>query len=144
MVITANGETIPLYTKTPLPFVPLRFFLLYSLCLHCLWHLLPLACPASRLSQMPEISSTTPLPSVPTKYRRNRAWLVPQFGNLPCYFLLPAFTRTSAIHAIVDMLSVASKPRFSCYSPVRTGSTGRGPRWQGALRRQGGLRQQGR
>jgi hypothetical protein len=60
-----HGEwrTIPLYTKTPLPFAPFGSFLLYSLRLRCFWHPLPLALPASRLSRMPEISSTNPFPA---------------------------------------------------------------------------------
>jgi hypothetical protein len=68
-----------------------------------------------------------PLPSISPQHQRNRAWLVPQFENLPCYFLHPAFTRISANHAVVDMLSVASRPRFGYYSPVRTSSVERVP-----------------
>jgi hypothetical protein len=37
-------------TKTPLPFAPLCFFLLHSLCLQCFWHLLPPARPAAHRS----------------------------------------------------------------------------------------------
>jgi hypothetical protein len=103
-VIMDEWRTIPLYTKTPLPFAPLgslsTLFSLFELLLASFTSLALLQgrCGCRRFLRQP-------LPSVSPKHRRNRAWLVPQFENLPCYFLLPALTRISTIHTNVDMLS---------------------------------------
>jgi hypothetical protein len=113
----------PTVHQNPLPFAPLGSFLLYSLCLRCFWHLLPLARPVSRLSRMPEISSTTPSQRF-TKTSKKQSLASSTILKSSVYFLLPAFTTISAIHAIVDMLSVTSRPHFGCYSSVRTGSAG--------------------
>jgi hypothetical protein len=102
-----HGEwrTIPLYTKLlyhlhlSVPFYSI-LFVCVAFGIFCLSLALLQSCRGRQrfLRQ--------PVPSVSPKCRRNRAWLVPQFENLLCYFLLPAFTRIPSIHANVDMLSI--------------------------------------
>jgi hypothetical protein len=119
----ANGEAIPLYTKILYPsHLSVPFYSILFVCVAFGIFYLSLApfqgCRGCRrfLRQ--------PLPSVSPKYRRNRALASSTILKSSVYFLLPAFTTISAIHAIVDMLSVTSRPRFGCYSSVRTGSAG--------------------